>query len=123
LAQDVKILQHIKKAFPDSFSHIMSQEEVQAQAQRDIQAFALGMNRGHHWHSHLYHGICSGASSSFLQMLVVAAHLYAIGVAAPSVVSVARSSGLSPVMVQKQGVYCIHQCHQNTYKYGTISEC
>jgi hypothetical protein len=36
-------------------------------------------------------------------MLVVAAHLYAISVAAPSVVSAALTSGMSPVMVQKQG--------------------
>lgn len=70
-------------------------------AEQEVSAFALRLNQGQHWFLHLHHGLVS-SSCTAMQLLVVAAHYYAIVHVAPSMASLAAKGYGRPAIADKQ---------------------
>lgn len=68
--------------------------------EEEIAAFALRLNHGHHWHTHLRRGLLS--ASKAVQLLVMAAHYYAIVHVAPSMALLAAKGHGRPSIADRQ---------------------
>lgn len=78
----------------------MPQAAARQEEEEEIAAFALRLNRGHHWHTHLRRGLLSANTS--VQLLVIAAHYYAIVHVAPSMALLAAKGHGRPSIADRQ---------------------